>query len=241
MSAAEFDWKQAAVAVTISGLEERQNMGQAQVIDLLAARIKNAEKTMANNISADCYSNGTASGGLQIGGLQLLVADSPATGIVGGINRGNWTFWRNQTQSTGTLTSAIIQSNMNQLWVKCVRGTDKPNLIITDNTIWRLYLESLQTIQRITSPATGQAGFDTLKYMSADVVMDGGIGGACPADHLYMLNTDYIHFRPHPDMNFAPLGPERFSTNQDAMVRLVGFQGNMTLSNAMLQGVLFET
>ena len=30
------------------------------MIDLLEARIANAERTMQNNISNDCYSNGTA-------------------------------------------------------------------------------------------------------------------------------------------------------------------------------------
>jgi hypothetical protein len=240
MSAAEFDWKQAAVAVSISGLEERINSGSEQVINLLEGRIKNAERTMANNISLDCYSNGTASGGLQIGGLQLLVADTP-TNTVGGINRTLWTFWKNQVLSTGTITSSTIQDLMNRTYVKCIRGRDKPDLIITDDTLWTLYLASLQTIQRITRTDEASAGFMELKYMGADVVLDGGIGGGCPADHMYFLNSDYIHFRPHTAMNFAPMGPERFSTNQDAMVKLIGFQGNMTLSNGSLQGVLFET
>ena len=47
------------------------------------------------------------------------------------------------------------------------------------------------------------------------------------------------HLRPHRDRNFVPLDPgERFSVNQDAMVKLLCFAGNMTLSNARLQGVL---
>src|SRR6185312_8588819 len=82
---AEFNYAQAACAVSMSGLEMLQNTGEEQVIDLLAGRIKNAERTMANNISLDCYSDGTADGGRQIGGLQLLV---PAvnTNTVGGIS-----------------------------------------------------------------------------------------------------------------------------------------------------------
>ena len=41
--------------------------------------------------------------------------------------------------------------------------------------------------------------------------------------------------------NMVPLDPDRFSVNQDAMVKLVGWAGNMTLSNAFLQGVLYNT
>ena len=34
-----------------------------------------------------------------VGGLQLLVATSPTTGVVGGIDRSQWAFWRNQAYS----------------------------------------------------------------------------------------------------------------------------------------------
>ena len=36
----------------------------------------------------------------------------------------------------------------------------------------------------------------------------------------------------------VPLDPDRFSVNQDAMVKLIAFAGNMTLSNRFLQGVI---
>lgn len=54
------------------------------MIPLLESRIGNAERTMQNNLSNDCYSNGTADGGKQIGGLQLLVSDVNNSGVVGG-------------------------------------------------------------------------------------------------------------------------------------------------------------
>jgi hypothetical protein len=36
----------------------------------------------------------------------------------------------------------------------------------------------------------------------------------------------------------VPLDPDRFAVNQDAMVKLIAFAGNMTLSNGSLQAVL---
>ena len=51
--------KQLAVSVTISGLEQLQNSGQEQMIDLLEARIEVAMATMKNTISAGLYSDGT--------------------------------------------------------------------------------------------------------------------------------------------------------------------------------------
>lgn len=193
ISAAEYDWKQASVAVTISGLEQAQNSGPDALIDLLETRISNAEKTMQNNLSADMYSDGTASSGKQIGGLQLLVADSVTSGTVGGINQGTYTFWRNQTAAATTeigsaVSAANIQRLMNLLYQRTARQTDRVDLILADTNYYNFYLSSLQSIQRITSDEMASAGFQSLKYMGADVVFDGGIGGGCPSNHMYFLS-----------------------------------------------------
>jgi hypothetical protein len=243
ISAAEFDWKQASVAVTMSGLEQAQNSGEDALLDLLEARIEVAEKTMQNNLSQDMYSDGTASSGKQIGGLQLLVANDPTTGTVGGINRATYTFWRNQKYQAstdgGSVASATnIQKYMNALYQKCSRQTDRPDLIIADTTYYNFYLGSLQAIQRIASDEMAQAGFQTIKYMGADVVFDGGIGGGCPSKHMYFINSDYLFWQPHRDRNMVPLDKVN-SINQDAMVQLIIWMGNMTTSNAELQGVLW--
>jgi hypothetical protein len=242
-SAAQFDWKQASVAVSVSGLEELMNAGEEQIIDLLEARIENAERTMRNQMALAVYGDGTAAGGKAIGGLQLLVADAPNAGTVGGINRATWAFWRNVkfgsvADGGGAASTANIISYMNRIWLQLVRGADKPDLIPCDNTYYRLYMEALQPQQRFSSSDMAQAGFESLKFQSADVVFDGGIGGGCPASHMYFLNTDYIYLRPHSKRQYVPLAPDRFSTNQDAMVKLIGWAGNMTTSGAQFQGVL---
>jgi hypothetical protein len=216
-----------------------------------------------NGLSNGIYGDGTTTG--SVGGLQLLVASSPTTGVVGGIDRASWAFWRNQTWSAATngstvLSAASILSQMDALWVTLVRGRDYPDLIIADNTTYRYYLQALQAIQRIqgenAAPDMAEYGFQSLKYLNSDVVLDGGfqgfasdplppetsastsaVGGA-PSSTMYFLNTKYIHWRPHSRRNMVPLDPDRFSVNQDAMIRLVGWAGNMTLSNGFLQGIL---
>jgi len=240
-TAAEFDWKQAAVAVSISGLEQLQNSGPDAVIDLLESRVRNAERTFMNNLGTDIYSDGTADSGKQIGGLQLIVDTTPSTGTVGGIDASTASnaFWRNFAENgTNTITTANIQARMNNTYSNLVRNNDAPDLVVADNIMYNLYLGTLQTIQRITDDKMAQAGFTSLKYMGADVVLDGGVGGNCPARTMFFLNTNYLFFRPHRDRNMVPIGDDRFSVNQDAMVKLIGFAGNMTVSNRILQGVL---
>lgn len=229
--------------MTFSGLEaEVQNQGAEKLIDLVTSRIKNAERTMMNNISTAVYSDGTGSNSKEIGGLQLLVADTPTTGTVGGIDRSSAanSFWRNQiyravTDGGAAASSANIQKYMNNLWISCVRGADIPDLIVSDNTYFLLYLESLQAIQRIASDQSAQAGFRQLKFMSADVIFDGG--GGAPSSHMYMLNSDFLFFRPSSKRNMVPLD-NKTSINQDATVVPLIWAGNMTCSNASLQGVL---
>jgi hypothetical protein len=207
-----------------------------------------------NGLSQGVYGDGTVTN--SVGGLQLLVASSPTTGVVGGIDRSVWTFWQNQSWSASTngnttLGSSTVLQQMDSLWVQLIRGRDYPDLIVADNLSYKYYLNALQAIQRIgpesSAPDLAEFGFQTLKYLNADVVLDGGfqgfssdpipgqtstgtsVGGA-PSTTMYFLNTKYIHWRPHARRNMVPLDPDRFSVNQDAMVRLIGWAGNIDRS-----------
>lgn len=243
ISAAEYNWKQFNVNVTISGLEgDIQNAGKEKIIPLLSSRIKNAQKTAANTISTSIYSDGTGSSSKEIGGLQHLIADDPTSGTVGGIARASYTFWRNiqfdATDDGGAAASTTnIQSYMNQVWVQTVRGADFPDTVVADNTYWRLYLESLQAIQRITNDKMAQAGFMNLKYMNADVFFD--TGGGCPANHMYFINTDYLYLCVHKNRDMVPL-ENKTAVNQDAIVVPLVWAGNATVSNQARQGLLMD-
>jgi len=137
-----------------------------------------------NGLSQGVYGDGTVAN--SVGGLQLLVSSSPTSGVVGGIDRSQWSFWQNQswsasTNGSTTLSSATIIQMMDALWVQLIRGRDSPDLIIADNVCYRYYLNALQAIQRVTqtssAPDMAEAGFQSLKYITADVVLDGGFQG----------------------------------------------------------------
>lgn len=240
-SAAEFDWKQAAVVVSISGRERRINAGKEQSIRLLERRLSNAEKTFKNQISIGIYSDGTGSSGKQIGGLQSLVADDPTTGTVGGIDRSAQTFWRNSLYDFSvegvTASATTIQDAMNTLWLRCLRGADRPDSIVFGSTYYNFFKASLQTIQRITEERNAASGFANLTFYgaggSAEVMYDDQVA----ATRGYFLNTDHIFWRVHRDADMEPLA-DRDSINQDAVVVPTIWMGNLTLSNAELQGVM---
>jgi hypothetical protein len=240
VDAAEYDWKQAAVNVVYSGLEIRvQNAGSEKQIDLLEARMQAAEITMANQMSQSIYSDGTGSGGKEITGLQAAVALNPTTGTYGGINRATYTFWRNQTSGdvTGLDTSAaLLESEMRDMWLECTVGVQKPDLIVADKTLFNLFWSSLSDIQRISNPNQGVYGFQSLKFVTADVVYDGDSG--IRANTMYFLNTDSLFFRPHVNTNFTAL-ETKSAVNQDASVVPMVFAGNLCSNNARLNGVIY--
>lgn len=240
ISSAEFEWKQSAIPVAISGLDMRKNMGSSQIFDLLESQVTVAERTMANNIAIDVFSDGTASGGKQMGGLQLLIADAPTVGTVGGIDRATNTWWQSFELTAGAPVSATnIQGNMNTVALAVIYNRDATDVIVADANYYNFYWQSLQAIQRIASEESAAAGFETLAYYGpggrARVMYD----SATPADHMYFVNSDFLRLRPHTRANFTPT-PEKTAVNQDAVVVHILFQGNMTSNGLRYQGLLQE-
>lgn len=245
ISAAEYNIKQAAVPVIISGLEQLQNAGREQMIDLMESRLSVAESTMSNLICGGLYSDGTAAGGKEIDGLEAALPVDPTAAPYGGIDGSAYTFWQNavsnQTAADG-LDATKIQGYWNSLWASLVRGQDRVDLIMADTTVWETYIASLQAQQRFTNTNSADAGFVSVKFMDADVVLDGGIyngnlGSGAPAGTAFFLNCDYIHYRPHSARNMVSLSPNRrYATNQDAEVQIMAWAGNLTTSGRMFQG-----
>lgn len=260
ISAAQYSISQYAGAISMSGLEMLQNSSKEAIIDLLEGRHKVTEAQLMNRIDYDLYQDGTGNAGKNLTGLAAAVPDAPTTGTYGGINRANFAFWQPQkysgvTNGGAAVSAANIQTYMTSLGLSLVRGSNKPDLWVADNTYYGMYVNSLQSIQRITNDTgsgSAGAGFGPeLKFygggMAADVVLGGGISGAvsntqstsgATSAHMWALNTDYIFFRPHRDRNFVPIGGERQAVNQDAIVKLIGWAGNLTVSGSQFQGVL---
>lgn len=223
--------KQLAVPFTVTGLEELQNSGKEQKIDLAAQRAKASETTLLNLAAEAFYSDGTGYAGKQLPGLGAFITASPATGTVGGIDRATNSWWRNAaTGSLGSVTAANVQGYLNTAFNSVVRGNDAVDLILFGTTIYSTFEASLQPLQRFTDPKMAELGFQNLKYKGATVVLDGGIGGNCPANVGFGINTKYLHWRPHKDRDVVVLGSERTPVNQDVTTKILAWAGLMTMS-----------
>lgn len=250
MTAAEFLWKQSAVAVTATGLEQRQNSGPEGIIKLVASRVKAAEFTMQNRINAAGFANGTGSGGKEIGGLDLLVSKTPTSGTVGGIDRSTTagSFYRNYALGVfATFGANASASNIKQVFTRAkinlTRNNEGPNLVLAGNSYYEYIMTAAQATQQIYETKLAEIGFENIVFCGVPVVLAGGAnfgGETLIGDtEAYMLNTKYIKLKYHKDCFMDPL-EDRLSINQDAMIKYIAFMGNMTLSNAKLQGRIFD-
>lgn len=239
LSAAKYDWVQAAVHVTASGRELRMNAGKEQLIDLAASRTRNAMRTAANNMSLDLYSSGALSN--QMGGLGQII-QTAGTGTVGGINSSTYTFWQNQYQEmSGSNTYADIKNDMMKLWLNCTRGADQPDLIVSTQDLYAAFWNSLVPNQRYTSDdKDATAGFNALRFQQADVIFDRqATNFTSTGEKMYFINSDYLELVVHRDTNWTTLD-EKMSVNQDATVIPILWMGQLVCSNRARQGVLID-
>jgi hypothetical protein len=238
IDSADFAQKIISGTVEMNSLELRQNAGKEQLVNLMDVKMKNLIISIKNNIGAAFYADGTGSDSKEMGGLQLLIADDPTTGTVGGIDRALFTFWRNKlydfSVESVTPSKDTIQEAMNTLFMRCQSQMgQQTDLIVADSTYFSFYEQSLQTIQRITDNSSmGKLGFTGLKYKNSDVFYD----PECPANHMYFLNTNYLHLQHLGE--FLEQEETTRPVNQGVYVTPVTGLMNMTISNARVHGVM---
>ena len=229
ITAAEYDWKQYAASIAISGIEEAKNNGEQEIINLLEAKIMQAEESMREGFNRMFYADGTGNSGKDWNGLGNIVE---ASGTVGGINRatsGN-EYWRSYEENTATaLTLAQLATGYNSVSV----GNDHPDMVLTTQTLFEKYEALLQPQLRYTDTKTADAGFQNLLFKAAPVVYD----EHCTAGVVYFLNSKYLTLVGHSAKWFAQtefVRPE----DLDARYALIMCYGNLTCRNAAKQGKL---
>lgn len=229
MSAAEYDWKQYAASIAISGIEEAKNNGEAAIINLLEAKIMQAEESMREGFNQMFFADGTGNSGKDWLGLAAIV---DSAGTVGGINRataGN-EFWQSYEEGTiGALSLADMATAYNSVSV----GNDHPDMVLTTQTLFEKYESLLQPQLRYTDAKTADAGFQNLLFKSAPVTYD----VHCQAGVMYFLNSKYLTLVGHSGKWFEQTDFVR-PENLDARYALIMCYGNLTCRNAAKQGKL---
>ena len=197
MTTAFEEWAEIAGTITISRKEERQNSGEARLINLLEGKIKQAEMSMRETLNTQLI-QGTVSGTEFVpgnGGLDLnplgwfvrkdVTANPASGGNVGNISAAE-TWWRAKTavldsgtKDTGgafainVTTFAGLKVALRRMHNFCSRGSGgPPNLLVADQVTYETYENALDVNIRFQNTRLGELGFDSLKLRGAEMVWD---------------------------------------------------------------------
>jgi hypothetical protein len=227
ITAAEFDWKQYAASIAISGIEEAKNNGEQAMVNLLEAKIMQAEESMKEGFNAMFFGNGTGNSGKNWNGLGNLVESGNS---VGGIDGATETWWNSYEENTaGALTLAQMTTAYNTVSV----GNDHPDMVLGTQTLFEKYESLLQPQLRYTDTKTADAGFQNLLFKAAPVAYDVD----CPSGNMFFLNSKYLTLVGHSDKWFE-VTPFVRPEEKDARFSLVMCYGNLTVRNRKKQGKL---
>ena len=236
ITAAEYDWKQYAATVTISGIEEAKNNGEAQIIDLLEGKIFQTQETIIENLNTMLFGNSTGNGGKDWNGLAALIGlgNDDGSAALAGIDAtdGDNTWWRSSvTNQGGALTVAAMATLYNNVSV----GNDQPTICVTGQAQYEAYEALLDQNIRYTDTDMADSGFQNLLFKGAPVTFDSNseLDGK-----MFFLNTKYLQLVAHSDVWFKPT-PFVRPTNKDSVFSQILCYGNLTTSNRSRQGYMY--
>ena len=247
---ATFLAKKYQVPIVISRDHETDNMGESAIINLLEAKVKQAEISFKEELNRDMINNGyagptsgvgtVAPDPMRITGFFDFLQDAAGTRPYGGIANTN-TWWQNQVIDIQTpsapATEAALQAalieNMRTLYLNCSRGSDAPDLVLCDQATYELYEETLVSDKRFVNTNAADAGFESLMYRATTILFDRDM----PANTLVMLNSNYITLYVHSDVDMAST-PFREAENQWARFSRILWKGELTCSNRARQGLM---
>ena len=232
ISAAEYSWKQYAATVTISGIEEAKNNGEAQIIDLLEGKNFQTQETVIENMNTMFFGNGTGNSSKDWLGLSALVGSTGSPGGIDATDSDN-SWWRSAVTNQGS--AAITLASMATLYNNCSVGNDQPTIGITGQNQYEAYEALLVDQIRYTDTDMADGGFQNLLFKGCPLTFDGTLEGE---GKLYFLNTKYLQLVAHSDVWFKPT-PFVRPTNQDAVYSQLLCYGELTTSNRARQGYMY--
>jgi hypothetical protein len=253
-----FNWAQASVPISISGLEEKKNSGEEKIIALLESKTKQAElgfqeffnkRLLIGNGGSTITTPYTSpmNGSTFIDPLPLQVAYDPTTSTtVGNINQNTSAWWRNQSTNSGSTTFAGFLKELRHSRNNGMKGPGgAPDLHIADQSTAELYEAALAASHRNPSYQVADIPFDNVAFFGKPLTWDefvpdaagGSATQSTSSGTWYMLNTQFWGIKVHAGTNFTPT-PFVKPENQDARTSHLLWLGAAGVSNRRKQVVV---
>ncbi len=198
MTTAFYEYGEIAGTISISRREERQNNGEAAILNLLEKKILQAEMSIKAAINSQLVL-GTVSGATFVPGnsekdlnplgwfLRKLRATDPTSTVkVGNILAASYAWWKAQTADLSTATLGTNSFAMavttykgylnalRKMYNTCANGADgtAPNLVLATQGSYELYCNSIQDKVQYQDLKLAEIGFDSVKLRGATMIYD---------------------------------------------------------------------
>jgi hypothetical protein len=238
VTSAIYDWKQLASTVTINGLEEAQNSGEAAFLDLLNTKIEVARESVVAKMNEMFYGDNTAAAA-DFHGLGLLIKD--VANPVGGIDPDTNTWWKAQVFNAAdagafghTDSTVLDRQMMTHAFNSASVGGDTPTFVLTTQELHEHYESLLQANVRHMDASLADAGFQALEFKGRPVLFDED----CPSGEMYFVNPKYLRLKVHRD-RFFKAGPFIQPTDYDTRTMKLLTYGNLTINSRRHQGCIY--
>jgi hypothetical protein len=177
-------------AAAIYKVEQWENRGPVQRLNIYKERGKMALRTTSARIEGDLWSANADTSGAQeeVVGLQTLISTG-TTNTAWKLSRSTYTFQRNNTTVIANTFANVGLSSMRSMWTSCSGngGFDKPTCIGTTAVLFNAYEAEAEDIHRITVNLTADLGMETVMYKGVPMFWSDN----CLTGAIYMFNLNY--------------------------------------------------
>lgn len=185
--------------VTFDIDDKVRNSGTAAQVDIVAAKLSNAQKKIRQSMAVDFYNNATQ-GPTGRGLLGLPAMMSTASTAYGQVSNSDITEWTAGVVNTtgGPLSYATIRAGR----TSCQVGDgieDKPTILVTTRTLFDVVEGQTQVNQRYEEAELAEVGFQNLIVNGIPMVSD----YLCPSGYLFFINENLVDMKSHKDFFFV--------------------------------------
>ena len=184
------EWKYVAASVIRWWKDDQQNRSEAALMKLADVKLGAAERTLAQEFERVLFADGT--GAKEPNGLQNIIAASPTTGTLHGIDRATYSWWRNQTRASTGAFSLYGISDMRKALNDVLQysgAETKDIILLSTQDVYELYEDECFEMKQLSNTMLADAGFDTLQFKGRPMIWS---PQATPTDAIYFIHTGYL-------------------------------------------------
>lgn len=229
------EWKYVAVSINRFGIDEQKNKGSARIINYTEEKVSSAESALWEEFERVVFADG--SGVDECNGLQNLIAATPTSGTVHGLDRATYDWFQNQTKTASGAFSVYAISDMRNMLnnlTKYSKSEVKDIFMMTDQTTYEAFEDLMLEMKQFYNQSLIDAGFEHLVYRGRPLMW----APSAPSAKIYFINPTYLYMVIDPDyyMDMTEWKPIPDQVN-DRTAQIVCAM-NLVTSRPIAEGIL---